>query len=366
MKALFFKASLVFALLVLAQGAFAEMYIEKRKQIRKSFAANEQTEVEINSKYGTVNIMSWVKDSVAFKVEVIGKSKNEDFSQEMIEDTEVRISGDMSYIILNTEFDDEGAQLITTLNKVAGSISGSKSQIEVNITVWMPENVSVKIDQKFGDVIIGNRSGKIEVDASYCDVKIGDVTGYTDVSLKFGDLHMQTVKRLNLECEYADVVVFKLDNADVNSKGSKINLHEINRLRARTKRDNYTIYKAGSVNADGSYSDFVVTEISGSINFTGKFGDITVHNVLPSFSQITMNCEHSNANLSFDDACQFSLDLNLEMGDFSYPMGMINVTEKEEDDSERTKYFGYVGSNAKPSSKVEVFGKETDVNITLK
>jgi hypothetical protein len=234
-------------LLVLAQGAFAEMYIEKRKQIRKSFAANAQTEVEINSKYGTVNIMSWAKDSVAFKVEVIGKSKNEDFSQEMIEDTEVRISGDISYIILSTEFDDEGAQLLTTINKVAGSISGSKSQIEVNITVWMPENLSIKIDQKFGDVIIGNRSGKIEVDASYCDVKIGDATGYTDVSLKFGDLNMQTVKRLNLECEYADVVVFKLDNADVNSKGSKINLHEIGRLRARTKRDNYTIYKAGSV-----------------------------------------------------------------------------------------------------------------------
>jgi hypothetical protein len=366
MKTLKYKILTLAALMLATMAANAGM-IEKKRMVRKSFAVNKNTSVELNSKYGTINVSNWDKDSVAFRIEIIGKSNSEGFSQEMIEDTEVRFSANDAFIVMNTEFKDEGAQLVTTLNKVTKSLGGgSKSEVLVNINVMIPEWCSIDVEHKFGDVIMSSRSSKVIVNTSYCDVKMGELTGYTDLNVKFGDLNIQTVKRLNLDCEYADVVIFKAENADIDSKGSKLNIHEIGKLRARTKRDDFTIYKAGSVNADGSYSDVVITDLSGSINFNGKFGDITVHNVEATFTQITMNCERSNANLSFDSSCNFSLDLNLEMGDLTYPMGMIKVTEKSEEDGDRTKYYGYVGSNSKPTSKMEIFGKETDVNITLK
>ncbi len=366
MKTLFYKSFLVLGLLILGQQVSASMYIEKRRTLRKSFPVNENTSTEINSKYGTINLMNWDKDSIAFKIEIIGKSKSEDFSQEMIDDTQIIFSANDAFITVNTEFEDEGAQLITTLNKVTKSIGGSQSEVLVNMTVMLPIWANIDINQKFGDVIVADHTGKLKIATSYCDVKLANMTGYTDLNIKFGDLNLQNAKRLNLNCEYADIVIFKTENADIESKGSKLNIHEIGKMRARTRRDDYTIYKGGSINADGLYSDIVVTDLSGSLNFNGKFGDITIHNVEPSFTQITMNCERSNANFSFDSKCQFSLDLNLEIGDMTYPQGMVNVTEKQEEEGERTKYFGYVGSNSKPNSKLEIFGKETDVNITLK
>ncbi|MGB0431723.1 MAG: hypothetical protein ACPGLV_14715, partial [Bacteroidia bacterium] len=249
---------------------------------------------------------------------------------------------------------------------VTKSLGGSQSEVLVNMIIMLPEWANIEINQKFGKVTVAKHLGKLKINTSYCDVKLGDINGYTDLDVKFGDLNIQNAKRINLKSEYADVVIFKAENADIESKGSKLNIHEIGKMRARTKRDDFTIYKGGSINADGSYSDIVVTDLSGSLNFNGKFGDITVHNVEPTFTQITMNCERSNANFSFDSDCAFSLDLNLEVGDLTYPMGMIKVTEKQEEDGEKTKYFGYVGANSKPEAKLEIFGKETDVNITLK
>ncbi|MBI1185716.1 hypothetical protein GC194_15725 [bacterium] len=360
--------NILLAILLLFAGSTAKgnMYVEKSKKVRKAYPAKEQTELEINSKYGVINVQPWSKDSMVFKITIVGRSKTEEFSQEMIDDTELNFSTLGDKIILNTSLNDEGAAIVTTFNKVASNISGSKSELNVNINVFMPAASAIKIAHKFGDIIIGSRSGKIDITTSYSDVKLGEVTGYTNLNLKFGDLNVQNVKRLNLDCEYANVMIFKADNADINSKGSKINFTEVQRLRARTKRDDYTIYKALSVNADGTYSNFVITELRESLNLNGKYDDLTIHSVQQGFTQITMNCERSNANMGFMNTCQFSIDINLELGDFNYTGMAIKVTESEKAEEDSVQYYGYVGSNAKPTAAVEIFGKETDVNFMVR
>ncbi|MGB0431308.1 MAG: hypothetical protein ACPGLV_12605, partial [Bacteroidia bacterium] len=92
MKNLLYKTLIFLSLILVAQQVSASMYIEKRRTLRKAFAVNESTSIDISSKYGTINLTHWDKDSIAFKIEIIGKSKSEDFSQEMIDDTQVKFS----------------------------------------------------------------------------------------------------------------------------------------------------------------------------------------------------------------------------------------------------------------------------------
>lgn len=358
--------SLLIALLVLGVGAYAEASVDKSKVIRKSFPITEKTTIEVSSKYGKVDVQTWDKDSVSFKIKVTAKSRNEDESQEMIDDTEIRFNANDAFVVASTYFEDEGTQLVNVFNRAIRPFANAQTELDVDYLIMVPAANSVQITNKFGDVFIGNREGNVKATVSYGKIRLGNLSGYTDLNLKFGDLNAQEVKRLNLDVEYSDVVAYKVENADVNSKSCKVNFHEVVRLRSRTKRDDYTLYKAGSVNADGEYSDFVITELEGSLNFTGKLGNITIHNVKPSFTRINMNCTHSNANLSFDENCQFTLDLNLEEGDFAYPMNMLSLTEKQDEGQDISTYFGYVGTNPTPDSIVEIFGESTDVNITLK
>lgn len=361
------KCYSLFLVLLVASVTTARAAVEKSKVLRKSFAATDQTSVEITSKYGRVDVQTWDKDSVSFLIKVVAQSRSENESQEMIDDTEIRFSATQDFISATTYFEDEGTQLVNAFNKAIRSLNSSAQvKLDVFYTVMMPSSASIEIENKFGDVTVGNKEGNVKVSVSYGKIRLGNLSGYTDVALKFGDLNAQEISRLNLECEYSDLVAYSVENADVSSKSSKLNFHQVTRLRSRTKRDDYTIYKAGSVNASGEYSDFVITELDGSLNFTGKLGNITIHNVKPSFTRINMNCEHSNANLSFDENCQFTMDLNLENGDFAYPMNMLNVTAKRDDGGDETTYFGYVGTNPNPQSVVEIFGDQTDVNVTLK
>ena len=338
-------------------------HIEEKK-IRKSFPVTESTVIEVTSKYGKVDVQTWTVDSVSFSITIKARSKSKDNSQDMLEETNVSFSNTMAYVVATTEFEDEGTQILSTLNSIAGSLSNRTEVIEVNYVIMVPAANTVEVTTKFGDVYIGNRVGNVKVRSTYGDVKLGNIEGYADLKLKFSDLNAQVFKRLNLDCEYGNIIVFKAENADISSKSCQINLHEVSRLRSRSKRDDYTIYKAGSVNSDGHYSDFVLTELQGSLNFTGKYGQVVIHNVKPTFSSISLNCENSSTNFSFDKECQFSIDLHLRDGDFAYPMSMVAIQEKNQGDGE-INYYGRVGDSTTPSASVEVFGEDTDVNITI-
>lgn len=345
-----------------ASQAFAHT---EEKKIRRSFPVNEKTVIEVGTKYGKVDVQSWNVDSVSFRITIKAHSKTKLNCLDMLEETDVDFSSTIAYVVANTQFEDEGTQILSTLNSIASSWTNGKTEvIEVNYSIMVPASNPVEITTKFGDVNIGNRTGTVKIEAVYGDVKMGNIEGYADLKLKFADLNAQVLKRLNIVCEYGNIIIFKADNIDISSKSCQINLHEVERLRSRSKRDDFTIYKAGSINSNGHYSDFVLTELKGSLNFTGKYGQVVVHNVKPSFTSININCENSTTNLSFDKECQFAIDLHLEDGDFSYPMNMVEVTEKSQGEGE-VNYYGRVGTSTSPRSSLEVFGEDTDVNITV-
>lgn len=350
--------------MALSLSAIAGAHVEKKK-IRKSFPVEESTEIEVNTKYGKVDVQNWEVDSVSFIITVVARSKSQENCESMLRQTDVSFSASEAYAIANTEFYDEGTQILSTINSITGAWTHGKTEIiEVNYLIKVPSKNPISINTKFGDVYVGNRTGNLKVNSTYGDVKLGEIGGYADLKLKFSDLNARMFKRVNLDCEYGNIIVFKTDNADISSKSCQINLHEVGRLRSRSKRDDFTIYKVGSVNIDGSYSDIVVTELQGSLNFNGKFGQVIIHNVKPSFTSINLNCEHSTTNFSFDTACEFTIDLHLKDGDFAYPMNMVTVNEKRQGESE-VNYYGRVGKSTSPTSSVEVFGARTDVNITI-
>ena len=226
----------------------------------------------------------------------------------------------------------------------------------------------MRIENKYGDIGISDYKGNIKIEHSHGDLRLGDVEGYLDLDLKFADLNANNLKRLNLDVEYGDVVLFKVENADISSKSSKLNIHEAGRIRCRSKRDDYSFYKVQSINSDATYTDFVITELIGNLSFTGKYGNVTIHNVRKGFDKINMNCESSNANISFEDGCAFAVDITLEDGDLSYPQQLKGIQKKnmDDDDDVSVNYFGTVGTTGKANSSLEIFGENTDINLTLK
>ncbi|MCB0738824.1 MAG: hypothetical protein KDC92_15030, partial [Bacteroidetes bacterium] len=61
----------------------------------------------------------------------------------------------------------------------------------------------------------------------------------------------------------------------------------------------------------------------------------------------------------------FQLDIHLEKGDFAYPQNTGKIEEKTTDENTKT-FYGTMGTNKSPSSSLEIFGEDTDVNLTIK
>lgn len=336
--------------------------VEKSKRIRRSFPFKSTDVVEVYAKHGDIRLENWDKDSVAFDVTIRSRHQHENDAERFLDETDVIFTHGAGYISARTDFGTEENGILSSITRMAETITSSKRTLSIDYTLYLPRKARIELENKFGNVYLANHAGRIQLRLSHGDVKAGNLADYLDLSLSFGDFNGQEITRLNLRSEYADIVLFKVDNADINSKSSKINIQEVNRLRSRSKRDDFSIYKAGSINSDGSYTDFVITVLEKSLYFTGKYGDVIVHNVNESFENIKLNCEHSNASFNFPPNAKFALDVHLEEGDFSFPPNLKGIQTKELNEEEE-HFYGQIGGQG--GGSVEIFGQNTDVNLTI-
>ena len=368
MKKYPYKIVAIVWLLVLSNYAMCDAMVEKSKKSRQSFPIGETTEINITSKYGKIDIRNWEKDSVAFEIEIIGKTKTDEASMDMVNGTNVSIDADKHLVRVQSIFFDGTGEFMTKLNKVAGSITGTRAEIKVNMIIYLPKNNDLVIDYNFGDLRMADRSGKVNIIASHSDIRVQNIMAKAHLDLKFSTFNGQHLSWVSVVSSYSKFACQMMDNASFDSRGSKMNITEVASLRIQSKRDDYTIYKAGRVNSLVSYSDMVITELSKSISFSGKYSDLTIHEIQNTFTQVSMNSDQSNANLSFDKSCKFSIDVSLEDGHMAYSMGFMHIDKREDNNGDVRTYFGKYGENTQnpgASALVEIFGKGTDVNLTI-
>lgn len=361
---------LLVALLMLGSWAKGdpEKKIQNNKRITKGFSITKDATVEIKNKYGDIVVKTWNQDSVKFDIIITSKHEHEDVVADLLENTSVKFSDSRTYLVANTVFEEGGSAILGGLSKLKDIVvDNGKNGLSINYTVHIPANANLTINNRFGDVQLDNLSGNVKTDLWYGDLRLGDMDGYLNATVQFGDLNGHSLQRLNLTAEYADVVIYEVQNADINSRSSKINIQKADKIRCRSKRDDFTIYQVNSISSDATYSNYVISELASNLNITGKYGNITVHNVAHDFDKMSLNTVNSNANFSFADNANFSVDIHLEEGDLSYPQHVGKITEKVVDEEDEKKnYFGTIGTASSPRSSLEIFGDNTDVNISIK
>ena len=361
----FYKPILLVFFLAICQLSEAATDV-KSKKITKSFAATNETILQVENQFGNINCIPWSKDSVKIVIDITVKNKSQDRTSEILEKIKANISASTIFINAKTEFDDDGSVLKQSINKIADfTLSGMNNGVQINYSIYLPETIELKLKNKFGNINIQNHSGRMYLQNNYGDTRIGTVTGYLNLDIKFGNLNAFSIQRASINADFSTIIINDIQNADFNTKSTKISIQNAERIRCRSKRDDYTLYKIADLDIDGSYSNVIISELSNSVNFSGKYGNITIHQILASFSLVRLNCESSNANLNIADESSFILDVHLEEGDLTYPSNITSI-KKSSNSDEKATYYGTVGNKKTANSRLEVFGEKTFINLSIR
>lgn len=343
LKILFFTALLVLLIPILALAQFTES-----KQISKRFKATPETRVEITNKYGKIKINTWDKDSVVFDIKIRVEDKKLSKLEKLVDDVNVDFTGSQHFIIARTKVGESRSSIEKEILNFKESVFQSDGKIEIDYTVWLPKSNPLKVENKFGDIYIGDYSGDIDINLSNGNLKSHDFSGKTKLNLSFGDATINKMKSGTLDCNYSEIYIKEAVNLQIVSKSSEFEITEINEINADSRRDKFRINLIENLTAKGSFTNYRITEFNSTLNLKTEYGDLDIEKIDTGFKSVYIESKSMDINLGFNEKSEFGFEITHVKCETSFP-GKMTIKNKEVLDEKENKVqlTGNFGSNAK-------------------
>lgn len=323
------------------------------REFTRRYKVMPDTKVEISNKYGNVEINTWQKDSVVFEVKI----KVEEKSLSKLEKTMAGIDFDFTnsahFLIAKTIVNKTSSTIEKELLKFKETILQTEGNVEINYTVWMPEKCALNLDNKYGNIFISDFEGDCTISLANGNLKAHDFNGKTEINLSFADATINKMNTAQLNTNYSEVDIDAVKKLIILSKQSTYEISEVSDLDINARRDKYRIRLVDKLNAEGSFSNFRISDLKDRIRFRSDYGDLNIENISAEFTSIYIETMSADVNLNFDPMSSFGFEITETKTELDLSGNMV-VTEKNvlDEKLKKNKLTGKSGKKANAENKV--------------
>ena len=316
MKTLSCSIALIIAV-ALASPALASNTKEYQKEIHKEFSISSDGEVEINNKYGHIDVVPGSGSSVIIDVIITVDAKSEDKANEVFERVDINFSNTSSYVKAETE-----------INTAKGWNKwwNDGDKFEISYKVQVPSTVSLDLENKYGDIYVGQKENDAEIVIKYGNLRMDGITGDLNLDMGYGKGSITSAGEMALNMKYSSLTCGNLGDVTATTKYSGFKADEVGNLRTNTSYDNYDVggaraftnigkyddFKFGHVHAvdmDTKYSHLSAKRLSDRAVLNLKYGGVSIDMVDESFSEIDINSEYAGIKLTVAPNASFTVDV---------------------------------------------------------
>jgi len=347
-KKLLIRSALVLSALMLsalAPGtlASAQDHTDKRS-VSRSFPASLETTLEVENKYGKIQVVTWDKDSVSVEVEIFLTESSSSKLRKLKDDIKIDFTGTNNYIIAKTVIKSESGRLASELKSISNTIKGSNKRVEINYLVHVPSQMDVVLNNKFGDIYMDDLEGQVDINLSNGVLKANRLVGNSSISLSFANGMIKSLGSSNMKLSYSDMVLNEVNQLDLISKSSKLNVDSVNVLKIDSRRDKLHFQKVEYFYGKGNFTQVWIYDFLRESDVYMKYGKLTIEHVIPAFSKIYVESDYTDVSLYFDRESSFEFDiLNHEKAVLRLP-GNDVLAEKSHDGKNHFTTVGTMGT----------------------
>ncbi len=334
------------------------------KNISKHFKVSKDTRIEIANKYGKIELNTWEKDSVVIDVDIRVEEKKLSRLEKAMDEIKFDITSNQHFLIFRTSVGENRSAIEKEILRFKESLLQTDGNMEIDYTVWVPETNQLKVENKFGDIFIGDYSGEVEIDLSNGNLKSHDFNGRLELTLNFADATINEMKNGRLDCSYSDVYLKKAESLRIISKQTNYEILEINTLDAESKRDKFRIRLADLIDAKGSFSNFRINELTDRLTLRTEYGDIDVEKAAPDFSNIFIESRSTDINLYFPQNTNFGFEITHTKAEVNFCREMNIEEEKQLDENEdKTEIKGSFNKQSDNNTRLFINATSGDINV---
>jgi len=334
---------------------------EQTKVIKESFAANQSTTLEINNKFGDIDVKNWERDEISVTVTVTVESRDEDKAREILDDINVSFVESGTTIIATTEFGS---------NFDRGGFEWNKSnryEFDLHYDVQVPSYINLTINNKYGDAFVNNIDGRFECEVSYGKIQINSLTRGDEkplnlINVAYGGGTIQSMGWAKLNMKYSTIEIGQAKALISVSKYSKLYMDEGSSLVTESKYDTYKIGVLSNFVAAAGYSNFKFEEIREQFHMESKYSNARVTHIPESFEKINIESAYGRFNLGVEPGASYVIEGEAGYSKIFYPEGPGKLSRIEE--NTEMQVSGIVGNKTAPKAVVNIKTKYGNVDLT--
>lgn len=337
----------------------AQVYTDRKV---RNFKVVQNATVDVSNKYGKVHVVTWDKDSVRFEIDLRLSANSYQKMDKQRKNIGFKFSGTSANVTAQTVFINKGGIISDFVDAYMPS-----DQVSIDYMVYVPKNIKLKIENKFGDIYLDDYHGELNVVLSNGDMKANKLTGAPNLNLSSSNVVINSISNGKIVASYSDIEVFNYAKLVLDTKSSVVTLEKGKDVDIDSKRDKYRLAVVDDFDADGYFSHFNVEQLTKELKCGLKYGDVRVRNISERFSFINIDSEYSDVDLYFARNTTYNLDIVHHNEAFiNLPANLAKVQTKVMDESEKLMVtYGKVGSGSSDTSrKVKITAtKKCQINI---
>jgi CRISPR/Cas system-associated exonuclease Cas4 (RecB family) len=334
-----------FILLLIPVMVYAERraeYIE-HKTIEKSFDVSSKALLEIDNKYGNVDIITWDQNRIDIEVKITVEGKDRDDVQDKLDDIEIDFIGKKDFVSAKTIFEKESWSFFKIFNN-------KSFQIEIDYTVKMPEKNRLRVDNDYGDIYLTELWGKADINCDYGRIVLGDLHAEdNEINLDYcSSSSISYIKSGHIDIDYTNLTVEKSENLYLQADYCTFRLDDASSFDFNCDYGKLSISHIDQLKGDGDYLVMRFGEIRRSLDLSCDYGSLRIDEIMPDFDFVRINSEYTGVKLGVHPDANFKIKADLSYCSLKNTHGF--TFNREIIDNTSKFYQGYFGNPEANSS----------------
>jgi hypothetical protein len=341
MKQKFNILVIVFAVIFSVISASAEEFTRK---FNKSWPAGEVETLQITNKYGQVKVGDNGSDQVTIDVLVTA------------EGPESRARGVLDDVSIHFDMTGKVASAVTEL----ASNFRSRGNFSIDYTVNIPADKNLKINSKYGNVILNKLNGKGEFDVSYGNFTAAELNKPGIIlTVAYGKADVEKMQDASVDVSYSKFYLGTGAAMNLTSKYSGVNIDKLTSLQINSKYDGFNFGEMDSFDGESKYSNYKIAMIRKKMNLTSAYGTVKVDQIPAVFESIHIVSSYGQISLGIEENAAYQINASCSYCDIVYPKDKFKGNSMQE--NTHKSIDGKVAGGG--SGKVEVVSKYGNIKL---
>jgi hypothetical protein len=364
MKPVKYRPAIIFTLLAIL-GSASLWGQQATKSYREVFPLTGHAALEIENRYGNIDIRNHDANEISIEVEVTVTHRDRETAERQLSYINIDFSQKANDIKALTVIDQRASRQFLRLF----STGTEETQIRINYTVFTPAGADLKITHRYGNVFINEARGHTYLDLRYGNLQANRIIRDNTRPLSEINLAYSTKATINesdwlkLNLRYSDVTVTRARALVISSSYSKLRVDNASSIVAESRYGEFNLGQISNFITESSYTNYTIDEVSSTLDVQTRYGNVRVNRIPADFTKLRFEGSYGNMRAGLDPGASFRVEASGSYGRIDIPSG--NRVSRETSGT-TIKISGIVGTAADPRAQVEISTRYGNVDLTAR